>query len=234
MKVIAALFLALLMIVPACATDTEGLSVTCIGDSLTEGVIERGGGLWVDSDSSYPSVLARLLNVPVRNFGSSGAVASEESPWFCWRRRADKYGFDWLTPASSRPVYVLYLGINDISHRGELTGDVPRSLQDRKTFVGGYAAIIEQIQEKLPEAEIFLVTLGPEMSLSPSYSSSNRKIRDIARQYGCHVVSWDQICTESELPLWRQTFLSKAPHLNQDGYSLLASCIRDAILQVLS
>lgn len=173
--------------------------IGCIGDSLTMGGFDtttpNSNGANIP-DFSYPAQLAKFTGVDVKNFGISGATASEQ------------YAYNWLaiaqggtifpyTDFSQNPAdaYIIALGTNDISQLSEFTGNVETDidLQDynnnANTSVGGYAKIIQIIKEMQPKAEIFCVTISKYRAnpASPKIEA-NEKIVSIATLLGCWVI----------------------------------------------
>ena len=137
-------------------------SVACIGDSLSSGefesLTEDGTKGYHDYfEYSWGQFMAREAGLDVRNFSRGGMTAKEYCESF-----AEANGF-W-DPEKKCRAYIIALGWNDISKNGCELGDISDiDLDDWKnnkdTFVGYYAQIIQRIKEIEPKARVFLTTI---------------------------------------------------------------------------
>lgn len=137
----------------------------CIGDSLSSGEFERlkedGSHSYHDFyEYSYGQYMARAMGSKCYNFSRGGMTAKE----FCtsW---AEKNGcFD---PEKKAQAYTIAMGVNDISRirRGEMEFgsiediDLENHENNKETFVGYYAKIIQIYKKISPDACFFLITM---------------------------------------------------------------------------
>ena len=137
-------------------------TIACIGDSLSSGEFqartEDGGYTYHDFyEYSWGQYLARMTGSTVYNFSRGGMTAKEYCETF-----ADACGF-WNAEKVCR-AYILALGVNDLLVRKEPIGDISdidplNEENNKKTFAGYFAKILQKYQKIQPHAEFFLVTM---------------------------------------------------------------------------
>ena len=150
----------------------EGISNTAIfrtmafvGDSLSSGEFESRGkdnskGYHDYFEYSWGQFIARKNGLTAYNFSRGGMTAKEFITSY-----ADANRF--FQPEKAAQAYVIALGVNDISRTlrdGAPFGDVGDiDMADwhnnKETFVGFYAQIIQRMKEVQPKAKFFLVTI---------------------------------------------------------------------------
>ncbi len=137
-------------------------TVACIGDSLSSGEFEAvsefdGSKLYIDRfDYSWGQYIARMAGVKVYNFSRGGMTAKEYMESF-----ANNMGY-WQKSLAAN-AYIVALGVNDIFNRkweiGSISDiDTSNYKNNKDTFLGHYAAIIQRYREIAPEAPFFLLT----------------------------------------------------------------------------
>ena len=136
----------------------------CIGDSLSSGEFER---LENEKRSyhdfyeySWGQYMARAMGSKCYNFSRGGMSARE----YCtsWGEKNDVFN-----PEKKAQAYIIAMGCNDISAmcRGELEFgsiediDLENRENNKPTFIGYYAKIIQIYKEISPDAVFFLMTL---------------------------------------------------------------------------
>lgn len=134
----------------------------CVGDSLASGEMESLNsenikGFHDYYEYSWGQYMARNAGIEVFNFSKGGMTAEAYCETF-----ADSQNF-W-SPRFECQAYIIALGVNDITKCGSDLG----SLQDidssdwrnnKKTFAGYYAQIIQRLKEIQPKAKFFLMTI---------------------------------------------------------------------------
>ena len=138
-------------------------TIACVGDSLSSGVFESLNekdekGYHDMFEYSWGQYFARMAGCTVYNFSAGGMTARTYMDSF-----AQEKGY-WDKDKAAQ-AYIIALGVNDLSTwRPDITpGDIDDiDLNDyrnnRDTFVGNYAAIIQRYKEIQPHAKFFLVT----------------------------------------------------------------------------
>ena len=207
-----------------------------IGDSLTKGAFnynEDGEDESIDIEEfAYTNIISKLTGVECINYSISGIRASTESSDSSWLYFAELNG--WLNVENSFDVYVIALGVNDInwSKVGNINTDINKKdyTNNEQTFVGGYSAIIQRIQEINPEAKIFCTTIpcvrdifiGGKGSIAKRIEINNC-IRSISELYQVYVLDLEQNAetTPEEIKYFQDKYMNGS-HYNALGHSLRA------------
>lgn len=134
--------------------------IGCIGDSLSSGEFqlrnEQGEYEYYDMyEYSWGQHIARMTGSTVYNFSKSGMTAKEYV-----EKYADKCGF-W-NPEKACQAYIIALGVNDrrLIEMGSIDDiDFEDYRNNRKTFAGYYATIVQRLKEIQPRAKFFFVTI---------------------------------------------------------------------------
>ncbi len=147
----------------------EGISNTAIfrtmafvGDSLSSGEFESRGadnskGYHDYYEYSWGQYIARKNGLTAYNFSRGGMTAKEYMTSY-----ADANRF--FQPEKAAQAYVIALGVNDILNAGQSVGsvsdiDIEDYRNNRETFAGYYAAIIQRYKKIQPRAKFFLLTM---------------------------------------------------------------------------
>lgn len=150
--------------------------VMCIGDSLTAGAyfdtIHNGATII----ENYPYYLAKMNKFETINAGTSGISASG---WYENKRT--------LYPISECDTFIIWLGTNngytDTLEEDTASGDYNTYAN---TETGYYCKIIEYIQEKRPNANIFLCKIFASKS---NVNTSNLVLDKIAVKYNLPIIN---------------------------------------------
>lgn len=139
--------------------------IACVGDSLSsgefEGLSEDGTKTFHDLfDFSWGQYLARMAGVTVYNFSKGGMSAKEYCEGF-----AEKNMY-WNKELWAH-AYIIALGCNDTTHMaagkyefGSVSDVCDEDWrQNKPTFAGWYAQIIQRYKEIEPDAKFFLMTM---------------------------------------------------------------------------
>lgn len=199
-------------------------SITCIGDSLTKGVMEYT----VDDvttypgydDYSYPTFMRRALGCTVNNLSFGGATAIR---WLAWAN-TNNYFAD-----KKADAYIIALGTNDLdSSTGNITGEITDinttdpTLTDVTTDLGAYGKIIQNIYAEVPRAKIFIVTIPKTRNYAPWNAVVNAKYKALAELLGCYVIDLETYGVQTDDVADFKAVYYNGGHLNALGYYNLA------------
>ena len=147
-----------------------------IGDSYASGqIFEHNGDNVTKYELSWGQILARKSGSSCINFSKGGLTTST---WL-----TDSVGLQKLQSEESLQLYILALGINDVTKGTELgtIADIKEDYtQNPNTFYGNYAKIIELIKIKSPNCKLIMSTMANN---TENYSSFNNAILEIANHY---------------------------------------------------
>ena len=201
-------------------------TIACIGDSLSSGEMESlkedgTKGYHDYFDYSWGQFIARDAGCEVLNFSRGGMSAKEYCESF-----AEANNF-W-SPKKACQAYIIALGVNDISAYGKELGslsDIDKKdwKNNKKTFVGYYAEIIQRLKQIQPKARFFLMTL-------PKSENNDRlEAEDLHRElmYGlAEMFDYTYVLDfRKYAPVYDESFKKKfylGGHLNAAGYRLTA------------
>ena len=140
-------------------------TIGCIGDSLSSGEFESldeagNKGYHDEYDYSWGQYLARIAGCKAYNFSRGGMTAKEY--WDTFAEENDFWNPDKLCQA-----YIIALGVNDLFGHNQEIGSVadicPEDWnQNKETFAGYYARIIQRLRSMQPQARFFLMTMPRE------------------------------------------------------------------------
>ncbi len=204
-------------------------TVACVGDSLSSGEFETrdpvtGATGYHDMfPYSWGQHLARMTGATVYNFSAGGMMAST----YCETFGEACGGFD---PAKRAQAYIMALGVNDIVNYNQEPGTVADicpddPTQNKKTFTGYYARIIQQYKALSPDAKFFLVTppVHPshrEMGLSDRFVTVRDCVYALAAYFGAYVIDLYRYA-----PVHKGDYVDRFylyGHLSPTGYRLAA------------
>lgn len=203
-------------------------TISCIGDSLSSGEFEadngNGGSSYHDMlEYSWGQFLARMCGSKVYNFSHGGMTAKE----YC-EKFAEHNGF-W-NPKYASQAYIIALGVNDILWQKQAIGQISDiDFKDRhnnkKTFAGYYAEIIQRLKAIQPRAKFFLMTM-PREEEDESFLELKRKhsllLHELAEKFDNTYV----IDLFKYAPVYGKEFKEKfylRGHMNPMGYLLTAN-----------
>ena len=204
-------------------------TIAFVGDSLSSGEFEsrdeKGNPAYHDLyDYSWGQYIARKNGLKAYNFSRGGMTAKEYIESF-----AEEHGF-WDTDKACQ-AYVIALGVNDIYNQNMEIGsvediEVGNYSNNKLTFMGYYAMIIEKYKEISPDAKFFFVTFPntntPERD-DKTFSVINA-LYSLAELYeNSYVIDLYQYG-----PIHNEKFKKRFymyGHMNPSGYILTASII---------
>ena len=209
-------------------------TIACVGDSLSSGEFEaidkEGKKSFHDMyEYSWGQYIARMTGSKVYNFSRSGMTAREYCESF-----ADSRGL-WSGEKKCQ-CYIMALGVNDISNcRDQNLGALEDIClddwkQNKKTFVGYYAQIIQRLRQNQPDAKFFLMTI-PRVSgnkydgLREVHAELLYRLADLFEQ--TYVLDFRKYA-----PVYDETFKKNFylnGHMNAAGYLLTARMVASYI-----
>ena len=204
--------------------------IGCIGDSLSsgefEGVSPEGNRTYHDFyDYSWGQYLARMAGCTVYNFSKGGMTAKEYILNF-----AQANGF-WDHDKACQ-AYIIALGVNDLCNQGQELGtmediDFRNYKNNKPTFTGYYARIIQAYKRIQPDAKFFLMTMpshGPNDPKDEIRAAHAQRLYDLAEAFeNCYVLDLRQYG-----PVYDEKFREKFylhGHMNPSGYIFTAKII---------
>lgn len=204
-------------------------TIGCIGDSLSSGEFESMSKDGVKGyhdmfEYSWGQVLGRAAGSRVYNFSRGGMTAAEYMESFA---EANNF-FD---PEKACSAYIIALGVNDINKEniGDISDiDKEDYKNNKKTFTGYYAAIIQKYKSIQPRAKFFLMTI-PKDKAFPAVKEERRKIhaeriRQLAEFFdNTYVLDFDKYAPVYDEEFHKTYFLGG--HLSPAGYVLTADYV---------
>ena len=202
--------------------------IGCIGDSLSSGEFQlrREDGTWGYYDMyeySWGQYIARMTGSIVYNFSKGGMTAREYCEEF-----AESNGY-W-NPEKACQAYIIALGCNEF-FRNEPIGtlddvDFSNHRNNKSTYCGYYAKIIQRLKEIQPRAKFFLITM-PRENESDMYTlreEINMRIRELASSFdNAYLIDLYRYAPIYD-DKFRETFFLEG-HMNPAGYVFTADII---------
>lgn len=213
-------------------------TIGCVGDSLSSGEFEsdnnQGGSGYHDMfEYSWGQYIGRMTGSTVYNFSRGGMSTFEYSGF----AEANRY---W-NPKYACDAYIIALSVNDVSaminnkETYKLGEESDIDFNDYKnnkfTFMGCYAAIIQRLKTIQPRAKFFLVTV-PDADYNEERREYNLKIRDFLyylseKLENTYVIDlWEYAPKYDEK--FKQLFFLRG-HMNPMGYLFTAKIISSYI-----
>ncbi len=210
-------------------------TIACVGDSLASGEFESfmdGKRNYHDYyDYSWGKYISRDAGCTVYNFSKGGMNARNYCNFF-----ASENNF-W-SPTLRAQAYIIALGVNDmndvksgVTEFGEMSDiDFENCNNNKDTFVGNYAKIIQRYREISPYAKFFLMTTPPEPT-DPNcalYDKHAEVLRELATLFdNTYVLDFRKYA-----PVYDEEYSKNfrlGYHLNPMGYRLTALMVESYI-----
>lgn len=199
--------------------------ISCIGDSLTEGVFEYTEGGEVKyagkpqglEPYSYPTQLARMTGAAVNNYGVGGATAKS---WLETTECSNCFKNE-----NKAQAYIIALGTNDTDYSGNVDTDIDLKnySNNADTFVGNYAKIIQKCLELQPKAKVFVVTIPKTRTdYHHAWTTGNSQIKSIAEKLGVYVLDVFTYSESHDNPDKYKEHFYTGGHRNAIGYKRTA------------
>lgn len=209
-------------------------TICCIGDSLSSGEFEAekddGSSSYHDMfEYSWGQFIARMCGSTVYNFSRGGMTTKE----FC-ESFAENNGF-WNNSYASQ-CYIIALGANDINFEGLQLGtisdvDFTNWHNNKPTFAGYYAQIIQRMKEVQPRAKFFLMSM-PCTGENDKNKEKKRQHRDLLNDFAerfdnTYVLDFYEYAPDYD-DSFKENFYLRG-HLNPMGYLLTAKYVASYI-----
>lgn len=202
-------------------------TIGCIGDSLSSGEFESTDetcekkGYHDYFEYSWGQYIARAAGCKVYNFSRGGMTAQEY--WDSFAENNDYWNPDKLCQA-----YIIALGVNDLYGRNMEVGsvddiDMNDYNNNKPTFCGYYARIIQRIKSMQPQARFFLMTMprGSRPDGDEKVQKHAALLHDLAKAFDYTYV----LDLAKYGPVYDDDFKKKfylGGHMNPMGYILTA------------
>lgn len=206
--------------------------VAVIGDSLSSGEMESltpdgVKGYHDYFEYSWGQFMARAAGTQVLNFSRGGMTASEYMESF-----GEANGF--FDKDKACQAYVIALGVNDLVNRRDEVGSVSDIdfndyRNNKKTFAGYYASVIQKYREISPKSRIFLMTMVPGKRMPDAEIEAHRRLLyDIAKLFDfTYVLDFCEYAPPHDEEFIKHFYLGG--HLNAMGYLLTAQQVMSYI-----
>ena len=208
-------------------------TIACVGDSLSSGefesVDEAGVKHYHDMfEYSWGAYMARAAGCTVYNFSRGGMTAKEYCESF-----AKSSGL-WEGHLAAQ-AYIIALGVNDLMNQHMEPGrisdiDFKDWRNNKETFIGYYAQIIQRYREIQPEAKFFLMTApkGDSETRNKDGEDLRRCVLELAEAFeNCYVLDFWQYAPVHDGEFRELFYLGG--HLNPCGYVLTAQQVMSYI-----
>ena len=200
-----------------------------VGDSLSSGEFEtcdeNGKHEYYDLfDYSWGQFIARKNGLRAYNFSRGGMTAKEYMESF-----AEEKGL-W-SPEKACQAYVIALGVNDIYNQNMEIGsiediDFQNLLNNKPSFAGYYARIIQRYKQISPDAKFFFVTF-PNTN-KPQREEQTQKMIKLLYSFTEYFDNSYVIDLYKYGPVYDEEFKKRFfmyTHMNPSGYILTAKMI---------
>lgn len=203
--------------------------IAFVGDSLSSGEFEtvdsKGEPGYHDLfEYSFGQFIARENSLTAYNFSRGGMTAA----WYL-ESFADEMGF-WDREKAAQ-AYVVALGANDLVFAKTEVGSI-RDIDEKdpsnnkKTFIGNYAAIVQRYKEIAPDAKFFFVTFAKNSDINfEKYALPHRDAMYALAEYfdNAYVIDLYEYGPSHDEDFHEKYFMYG--HMNPSGYLLTARLI---------
>lgn len=205
-------------------------TIGCIGDSLSSGEHESRDeegkpGYHDYYEYSWGQYMARNAGINVYNFSKGGMTAK------CFMESfADECGV-WTTEKKCQ-AYILALGVNDIYTKqvelGQISDiDIENPENNKPTFAGYYAQIIQRLKKIQPDAKIFLMTF-PNGVENLDGDNHAKLLEEMAEVFSnTYVINLRKYSPKYDSEFKKKFFVGG--HMNAAGYILTAQMVTSYI-----
>ncbi len=204
--------------------------LACVGDSLSSGefesVNEKGEKSYHDLfEYSWGQYIARMAGVKVYNFSRGGMTTKEYLETY-----AKEQNF-WDKEKRAK-AYIIALGVNDIfnfNYNFEIGSvsdvDLKNYENNKSTFAGYYAQIIQRYKEIAPNAKFFLVSMPKECA---GKDDKRKQVKNLLSDFTKIFDNTYLIDLYTYAPVYNEEFKKKFflnGHMNPMGYKFTANLI---------
>lgn len=219
-KRLLAMLLAMLLALACFGACAEGGAVTvaCVGDSLTYGVIPGTPGK--QTEANYPAALAELLGegFEVQNYGKPGSSLTENGVAY-----KNRDGYE-ASLAAAAQVYIIMLGTNDAN---------ADNAWDAALFEGDLGAMVDAYRAASPEALICLMAPPEVFPNEEGVTQMNEEllrgelreiVKRVAEEKGARYI--DLFAATEGHPEW---IGGDGIHFLDEGYAQIAQAVFDGV-----
>jgi hypothetical protein len=181
-------------------------------------------------EHSWGQYMARMTGTTVYNFSRGGMTAAEYCSSF-----AEANGF-WDEKYAAK-AYIMALGVNDICNQNQQVGGVEDicfedGAQNKPTFAGYFARILQRYRAMVPDAPVFLLTIPREDGESEERTrradAHAACMYEIAAAFPrCYVIDLRRYAPLYDDAFKKQFFMGG--HMNACGYLLTAKMVASYI-----
>lgn len=207
----------------------------CVGDSLSSGEFESCGedgksGYHDMYEYSWGQFMARAAGSKCYNFSCGGMTAKVYCESFADSR-------DLWNKEKAAQAYIIALGVNDLLNcHWELgsTDDVclENRAENKKTFAGYYAQIIQRYKEISPRARFFLMTMPTEGGADTEKEQLKQAHADLLYKFAEMFDRTYVLDLYKYAPVYDETFRDRffmSGHMTADGYIFTADMVSSYI-----
>ncbi len=206
-------------------------TIACVGDSLSSGEFEstdaNGNKGYHDYfEYSWGQYMARATGSKVYNFSRGGMTAREYLASF-------GASIDAWNPEKACQAYVFALGVNDVLNQGMEIGtvddvDLENPDNNKPTFAGYYAKIIQKYKEISPDGYFFLMSMPQADGIDERKCKVRDLLCDLAKVFTrTYVLDLTEYAPAHDAEFRRNFYLGG--HLNAAGYLLTAHMVMSYI-----
>lgn len=205
----------------------EGKVISCLGDSITQGV--------GNNDISWTHYLTEMLPVKrINNYGIAGTRITRGAGWD--QAFVDRYRL--MDPESD--IIIVWGGINDCNHAlplGDITSYSP------ETFYGALNLIADGLQKKYPLADILFITpmkangfkgyrhWGTKSESGVNLLDYRQAILDVCQNHSIMVLDlFNESGITPDIPEIKERLLPDGLHPSKEGYLRIARKIANVLL----
>lgn len=217
-------------------------TIACVGDSLSSGEFEYRTekvehGFADMFEYSWGQYIARATGARVYNFSRGGMSAH----WYL-HDFAEESGF-WNAELAAQ-AYIIALGVNDIINAKNPIGsiddvDMSDYRNNKESFAGEYATIIQRYKEIQPRAKFFLMTMPHDPLLAPETKLQCEQVEAHAALLHSFAEVFDNtyvIDLAHDAPRYDEAFRARffmGDHMNVMGYMLTAQMVMTYIDHII-
>lgn len=205
--------------------------IACVGDSMSSGefeaINEKSEKTYHDMfDFSWGQFLARMTGTTVLNFSRGGMTAREYCESFAEVN-------DFWNPDKKCVAYIIALGVNDLLNCNMPIGntddiDLENYENNKPTFAGYYAKIIQKYKEIQTDAKFFLMTFPNENSNDERRNAHTHLMYKFAEIFSnCYVLDIGKYGPVYDVDFRKKFFMGG--HMNPCGYVLTAQMVASYI-----
>ncbi len=205
--------------------------IACVGDSMSSGefeaINEQGEKTYHDMfEYSWGQFLARMTGTTVYNFSRGGMTAREYCETFAQQN-------DFWNEDKKCIAYIIALGVNDLMNINMPIGtiqdiDFDDYNNNKPTFTGYYAKIIQKYKEIQPDAKFFLMTVPDDSIWGDKRFAHADLLYELAEAFSnCYVLDIGKYGPVFDEDFKKKFFLGG--HMNPCGYNLIAQLVMSYI-----